>query len=122
MLLLPRMQSRDEPVGNPRVELFPGFVHPKKDIIALEPLVNVEGCHVGNSQTGVDRKQDEVLGVLAAPWSMAGAWRLWCAEQIACRVDASEFCIGERHFYWQAATNLPAVASLRQYSRRSTFV
>jgi len=69
----------------------------KKNVIALQALRNIERRHVGNAQARIDREEDKILHVSAAPAAMTRPRRNR-QKRIAGGIDALHLRIREGCF------------------------
>lgn len=70
-------------------------MHPKKYIIPVQPLRDVESGNVGYSKTRVDGEENKVLGVLACPCAVTRALGNGLANGIAGSEDAIQLFISK---------------------------
>ena len=84
------------PIGNSGIQPFPILLRSDKDIVSLESFVNVECGNVRDAETGVNRKDDEVLHISPVPGMHAlVALPANLAHFVTCPIEPFQFLISE---------------------------
>src|ERR1700679_1784169 len=90
-------------------------MHPQENVIAVQTLLDVEGRNIRYAKPGINRQENEILGILSAPRPMPRPLRRGSSKIIARLEQTAQFVICEWHLvcrYGRAFRSLEIVGDI----------